>query len=236
MPENHNLDFSMRRYYHERAPEYNDWYERRGSYNDPSTNSAWHTQLGELAREITLFTHGLPGGPEIRILEVACGTGKWTPFLAKPLHPRARLTAFDFSSAMLAENREKLAGEGQDLLARVDFVRGDAYSLPFESNSFDCVFFGFWLSHVPRDLTASFMEEIKRVLKPGGKVLIFDSVLQPGKATDQVQTRSLKNGSQHQVLKIYYTPPELEALLEQTFSQAYSRQTRDFFILGFATL
>lgn len=231
MPKN-ELDWSMHRYYEQRAEEYDDWYDRRGRYHDPATNAAWHAQVAELAREITHFSETLMHGPQVRVLDLACGTGKWTPFLARPLHEQARLIAYDYSPTMLAQTRARLQDEGAEVLAKVDFVRGDAYILPFQDGAFDCVFFGFWLSHVPRERVLPFFSEIKRVLKPGGQVLVYDSAQLPGKPTDQVQNRPLNDGSTHQVLKIYYTPDELQTQLARVFSSAVAHQTRQFFVIG----
>ncbi len=234
--EKNELDYSMHRYYEQRASEYDNWYDRRGRYSDPKTNAAWHAQVAELSRQITRFGETLNKGPEARVLDLACGTGKWTPFLARPLHEQARLVAYDYSPAMLAETQARLEDEDPEVSSKVSFVRGDAYNLPFAESSFDCIFLGFWLSHVPRERVYPFFGEVKRVLKPGGKLLIFDSLLAPGKQADNVQQRPLNDGSQHQVLKIYYTPQELQAALGRIFATAAADSTRDFFIIGEASV
>jgi len=234
--EKNALDQSMHHYYEQRASEYDDWYTRRGRYHDPATNAAWHAQVAELSREITHYAHGLAEGPEVRVLDLACGTGKWTPYLVRPLHEQAHLVAFDYSPAMLAQTRARLEEDDPELLMKTSFVRGDAYTLPFGDSSFDCVFFGFWLSHVPRERVYPFLSEVKRTLRPGGQVLIFDSALLPGKAAENIQNRPLNDGSSHEVLKIYYTPVELQAILGRLFQEAAVHQTRQYFIIGRAKL
>jgi demethylmenaquinone methyltransferase/2-methoxy-6-polyprenyl-1,4-benzoquinol methylase len=235
--EKNALDFSMHRYYEQRAPEYDDWYERRGRYNDPATNVAWHADVAELAREISRFSYALPQpqGLPTRVLDLACGTGKWTQYLARPLHDSGRVIAYDYSPAMLAETRARLEEDEADLLNKVFFVRGDAYCLPFKDETFDCVFFGFWLSHVPRERVAPFFNEVKRVLKPGGQVLIFDSLLMPGKPADNIQRRPLNDGSLHDVLKIYYTPETLQQSLSGIFNNVATGQTRQYFVIARTT-
>jgi demethylmenaquinone methyltransferase/2-methoxy-6-polyprenyl-1,4-benzoquinol methylase len=206
-----------------------------GRYNDPRTNAAWHAQVAELGREAARFGGMLSRYAGMRALDLCCGTGKWTPFFARSLTDSGRVVAYDYSPAMLGQTRLRLEEEDLTLLEKTLFVRGDAYYLPFASQSFDLVFFGFWLSHVPHERVAPFLEEIKRVLKPGGNVLIFDSAYRPGVPHEEISHRPLNNGTVHDVLKINYTPAELEKLLKQTFAESQARQTFDFFLIGQAS-
>jgi demethylmenaquinone methyltransferase/2-methoxy-6-polyprenyl-1,4-benzoquinol methylase len=229
------IDRSMHEYYEQRAEEYDDWYNRVGRYNDPRTNAAWHAQVAKLGREAARFGGMLSRYAGMRALDLCCGTGKWTPFFARSLTDSGRVVAYDYSPAMLGQTRLRLEEEDPNLLEKTLFVRGDAYYLPFASQSFDLVFFGFWLSHVPHERATPFFEEIKRVLKPGGNVLLFDSAYRPGIPREEISQRPLNNGTVHDVLKINYTPAELEKLLKQTFSESQARQTFDFFLIGQAS-
>ncbi len=225
----------MHEYYEQRAEEYDDWYHRAGRYNDPRTNAAWHAQVAELGREAARFGGMLNRFAGMRALDLCCGTGKWTPFFARSLTDTGRVIAYDYSPAMLGQTRLRLEKEDPALLGKTLFVRGDAYLLPFGGRTFDLVFFGFWLSHVPHERVAPFFEEIKRVLKPGGNVLMFDSAYRPGVPHEEISHRPLNNGTVHDVLKINYTPAELEKLLGQSFSESQARQTFDFFLIGQAS-
>jgi demethylmenaquinone methyltransferase/2-methoxy-6-polyprenyl-1,4-benzoquinol methylase len=171
----------------------------------------------------------------MRALDLCCGTGKWTPFFARCQAETGRVVAYDYSPAMLGQTQARLQEEDPALVAKTFFVRGDAYFLPFVSQTFDLVFFGFWLSHVPHERVAAFFKEIKRVLKPGGNVLIFDSAFRPGVPREEIAHRPLKNGTVHDVLKINYTPQELQKLLCQVFPASDARQTHDFFLIGQAS-
>src|SRR5437868_5002233 len=98
------LAASMRRYYEQRAPEYDDWYNRLGRYDNPATNAQWHNEvarLGAIADECA-------GG---HILDVACGTGRWTARLAAP--PGSRIVGADYAPAMLAQTRARLQATGR---------------------------------------------------------------------------------------------------------------------------
>lgn len=235
MLEKNELDYSMHGYYENRAPEYDDWYNRVGRYDDPATNVAWHAEVGELGREAARFGGQLARFRQPQVLDLACGTGKWTPYFAHSLPSAGRLVAYDYSPAMLQMTRQRLNDDDSENLSKSFFVRGDAYSLPFADGTFDLVFFGFWFSHVPHERTLLFLNEIKRVLKPGGNLLIFDSAHEPNRPAESIDQRPLKDGSTWDVLKIRYQPTELEALLSKVFASVSSRQTRNFFVIGQAT-
>ena len=191
----------MRQYYARRAPEYDDWYNRAGRYDDPATNALWHGEVAALGHIAAEYGSG-------RLLDIACGTGRWTERFAA--NPRVTdVTALDGAAEMLAQTRERLAAAG----CRATLVRGDAYALPFEDASFDCAFSGFFLSHVPPERVGVWLTEVRRVLRPGGSLLIFDSLLPEGREDVQVQQRPLKDGSRHRVLKVYYTPATLTKAL-----------------------
>ncbi len=233
--EKNEIDRSMHQYYEQRAEEYDEWYNRVGRYNDPRTNAAWHAQVAELGREAARFGGMLNRYPGMQALDLCCGTGKWTPFFARSLSDSGRVVAYDYSPAMLGQTQARLEEEDPALLEKILFTRGDAYLLPFASQTFDMVFFGFWLSHVPHKRVTPFFNEIKRVLKPGGIVLIFDSAMRSGVPREEIAHRSLNDGSVHDVLKINYTPPELKNLLGQVFPVSDARQTYDFFLIGQAS-
>lgn len=94
-----------------------------------------------------------------RVLEVGCGTGHWLERLGAE---GARVVGFDASVQMLAKARAKLPG--------VELVHGRAEALPFAAGSFDRLFCMHALHHF-RD-RAAFLREARRVLQPGGELLI----------------------------------------------------------------
>jgi ubiquinone/menaquinone biosynthesis C-methylase UbiE len=94
-----------------------------------------------------------------RILDVGCGTGAATLFLARE-YPRARVRGIDISPAMISRATSKI---GLDPEARVAFREGDASKLPWPDDSFDLV----TLVNMPL-----FFAEISRVLRPGGSVIV----------------------------------------------------------------
>lgn len=107
----------------------------------------------------------------MRILDLAAGTG--TSSAAIAAHG-AEVVAADFSEGMLAEGRKRHADN-----PLIEFVHADAMSLPFEDASFDAATISYGLRNVsdPRKALA----EMRRVVKPGGRVVIAEFSTPPSK-------------------------------------------------------
>jgi ubiquinone/menaquinone biosynthesis C-methylase UbiE len=99
-------------------------------------------------------------------LEVAIGTGRNLTFYPEGV----RLTAIDLSPAMLQRARER----ARELGMEIDLREGDAQDLAFLDESFDTVVCTLSLCNIPDDRRA--IAEMKRVLRPGGRLLLFDHV------------------------------------------------------------
>jgi ubiquinone/menaquinone biosynthesis C-methylase UbiE len=100
------------------------------------------------------------------VLEVAIGTGRNLPFYPEGI----RLTGTDFSPAMLELARR----QADQLGRRVDLLLGDAQALELPDASFDTVVCTLSLCAIPDDRRA--VAEMKRVLRPGGQLLLLDHV------------------------------------------------------------
>jgi len=142
------------------------------------------------------------------VLELACGPGMWTELL---LRHAASVTAVDAAPEML-ERARALVGEG-----RVHFVQADLFSWR-PGRRHDVVFFGFWLSHVPRDRFAAFWSFVDDCLEPAGRVFFVDDAFRPpeelieGESSSTIQRR-VSDGTAHRVVKVPYRPAELEEQL-----------------------
>ncbi|MBB6674145.1 demethylmenaquinone methyltransferase [Cohnella nanjingensis] len=101
-------------------------------------------------------------------LDLCCGTCDWTIALAKA--SGGRTVGLDFSANMLNMGQVKVDRLG--LSSQIELVQGDAMDLPFPDNTFDYVTIGFGLRNVP-DI-AQVLREMKRVVKPGGKVVCLE--------------------------------------------------------------
>ena len=216
------------RYYRQRAPEYDEWFHRQGRYD----HGPEHARLWQ--QEIAAVRDALDGlRPSGRILELACGTGLWTEQLARY---EGAMTAIDASPEVLALNRARVRS------AAVRYHQCDIFAwVPDET--FDFIFFGFWLSHVPPARFAAFWDVLRAALAPGGTVFLIDNrfhtdssarnhVSDPGRVT---QRRELNDGRAFDIVKVFYEPDGLAARLEPLGWRGDFRMTANFFIYGRAS-
>jgi demethylmenaquinone methyltransferase/2-methoxy-6-polyprenyl-1,4-benzoquinol methylase len=221
-------DGVLRSYYAARAPEYDDWYLRRGRYSHgPEADAAWNADL----EAATHWLGSLPITGEI--VELAAGTGWWSARLAG----RGELWLYDAVAEPLERAAERLRAQG--LRAHVELR--DAWEEP--NRQVDALFCGFWISHVPRRRLAEFLAICRRWLKPGGLLAFIDSQRDPqsgaadhARPQDDSSLRRLADGREFMIPKIYYEPAELmEALQAAGFDDANVERTSRFFLVGHAT-
>jgi ubiquinone/menaquinone biosynthesis C-methylase UbiE len=110
----------------------------------------------------------LPQQPGARVLLSGAGTGLDFPYLAAG----HTYTALDLTGAMLARSRERAPH------LDMSWVQGDSMQLPFAGESFDCVVLHLIVAVVPQPQCC--LAEAARVLKPGGRILLFDKFLHSG--------------------------------------------------------
>jgi SAM-dependent methyltransferase len=214
-------------YYRERAPEYDEYFLRRGRYDEgPEQNRRWFAEVDEVRAAIAAL------GPLGDVLELAAGTGWWTPAL---LEHADRVTALDGSPEALALNRKRVPAG-----AAIEYVVADIFDWKPERR-YDVVFFGFWLSHVPPALFDEFWARVRSFLKPGGRAFFVDS-LRPSTAAvrakpqaGDVSVRRLNDGREYRVVKIFYEPAELEGRLRALGWEPAVRSTATYFVYGSAT-
>ena len=223
-----DLDRSMIDYYEARAPEYDDWYLRRGRYERGAIHdAAWNAELDAAGR----WLDALPWQGEI--VELAAGTGWWSPLLAS----RGELSLYDTSAAALDRARERLVAHG----LRAHLHVRDAWAEP--DRKVDGLFLGFWLSHVPRARLGDFLALVHRWLKPGGRVAFIDSLADPASGAadhpapaDDRSVRLLDDGREFTIVKVYYEPAQLSAALKAAaFDDVDVSTSGRFFLLGSAT-
>ena len=107
----------------------------------------------------------------LRILDVACGTGHFLRMLGAALPHEAKFFGLDLSPHYIARAREVLPRE-----LDVSLVCDNAEKLPFLDGSFDAVTSVFLLHEVPADVRARVLAEMARVVRPGGLVVVADSI------------------------------------------------------------
>jgi len=106
--------------------------------------------------------------PGQQVLDIAGGTGDLSRAFAQRVGPTGRVVHTDINEAMLREGRNRLLDEGLVLPTMVC----DAEKLPFVDNHFDIVSVAFGLRNMTHKDQA--LAEMRRVLKPGGKLLVLE--------------------------------------------------------------
>jgi SAM-dependent methyltransferase len=164
----------------------------------------------------------LPGGAELAdaldafrptgsVLDLACGSGTWTPQL---LRHASDVTAVDASPEMLAVAASRVPGG-----APVRFVEADLFTWE-PDRRYDVVFMGFWLSHVPAGRFESFWALVASALAPQGRVFFADDryrtpeELIEGPASSTIQRRT-PDGAAFRIVKVPYEPADLERRLRE---------------------
>jgi ubiquinone/menaquinone biosynthesis C-methylase UbiE len=186
----------LQSYYASRANEYDRFYEKPERQADLRAIEQW---LPSVMREEA-------------VLEVACGTGYWTQFIAPVA---SSVLAIDSAPETLRIAEARVKGSA------VTFEVADAYALPRSRVKFTAAFAGFWLSHVPLERQVEFLQGLNAVLQPGAKVVLLDNLFVEGNSTpvserdeagNTYQSRGLSDGSMHRVLKNFPSEIQLHSL------------------------
>lgn len=215
-------------YYEARAPEYDDWFYRRGRYDwGIEKNLEWANEADEIRRHF----HEFRGFDDS--LELAAGTGIWTTEI---LRTSERVTCLDASRKMIAINRAK------QNTRRVSFHQIDLFAWE-PTTCYDLVFTGFWLSHIPGDQLQPFLERISASMKPDGLFYFVDSRLaRTSRAKDHeapeidtgISHRKLNDGREFQIIKIFHDPEKLSAQMLNAGLKADIKITDNYFLYGAA--
>ncbi len=110
------------------------------------------------------------------VLDLCCGTGDLALRIGMLKSKTIKVTGYDLNKKMLELARIKA---DKIKVPQIDFIQGDVAAMPFSNNEFDCITIGFGF----RNLTFEnpdrdkYLNEINRVLKPGGRLLILESAV-----------------------------------------------------------
>jgi len=199
----------MQSYYAARASEYDRVYQKPERQSD--------------LRQIEQWLPSLLSGA--KVLEVACGTGYWTRFIAQVA---STVVAIDSAQETIQIAQQRVNS------TNVLFQVGDAYSLAGTTRSFDAAFAGFWFSHVPLERQREFLAGLNAALAPGARVVLLDNLFVQGSSSaiaeqdgigNTYQYRKLDDGSTHRVLKNFPTDAQLYGLTAEGLGEvaAYRR-------------
>jgi ubiquinone/menaquinone biosynthesis C-methylase UbiE len=211
------------------APQLEKYYARRASeYEQVYEKAERQDELEWLRGRIpALFRNRT-------VLEVACGTGYWTQFIAKNAK---KVLACDINEAVLEIAREKPISRD-----RVEFFKGDAGTLEGVPGGCDAAFAGFWWSHVKRSGIERFVAGLATRLEPGARVGILDNTYVEGSSTpitrrdsegNTYQKRKVASGEEYEVLKNFPTADELRAAIAPVAREAHLESLNYYWLLVF---
>lgn len=192
------MSTSLKTYYSTRAADYDQIHLRPERQSDLRAMERW-------------LPDQLAGR---RLLELACGTGYWTQFVASVAR---RIVATDAVPEPLETARKRIYD------GHVRFRIADAYDIPPHLGPFDAAFAGFWFSHIPRSRRRDILQQLHERLEPGSRVILLDNLYVEGSSTriaetdpdgNTYQLRKLADGSTHRVLKNFPTELELLTLVD----------------------
>ena len=185
------------RYYAERAPVYDE----TAGYTDPE---AEQLRVSIKARYREMFKgHS--------VLEIACGTGYWTPTIAETA---TSVLAVDINPSLISQAKDRCRH-----LRNVTFQVADAYTLAGVPTGFSAALAIWWWSHVPRERLATFLTALHSKLRPHAFVLFVDQLSYGGHIRREdprgntMEQRSLPGGRSFEIVKNFPTERDIRNAL-----------------------
>ena len=123
-------------------------------------------------RDLTVGLAQLKPGDQV--LEVGCGTGTLTLAAKRQVSPTGQAYGIDVIPKMIELSRYKAEQAGADPSA---FQIGGIDAIPFPAGKFDAVLCSFMIFHMSEGVRRRGIQEIRRVLKPGGRFVVVDMAL-----------------------------------------------------------
>lgn|SRR5450759_1165182 len=171
--------------------------------------------LGRLSDEAALARICRTQLAALDVLEIACGTGRWTASLCGHA---SSVVATDVNDGMLAVARER----NKDA-ANVSFVRANAFELPTFDRLFTGAFAGWWFSHIPRQGLGLFLTHLHAALCRDAVVVftddtpaVQDHLSAPDEFGNTYATRRTPSGRCFRILKNFYSEENLRAAVDNT--------------------
>ena len=132
--------------------------------------ASWLLSFGRAPAIKKMIVEMAAAAPGEAVLDVGCGTGSLAIAVKAEVGPSGEVTGIDASPEMIELARRKAARAGVDAGFEVALIE----EMPFTDARFDLVVSSFMLHHLPEDVKRRGLGEIRRVLKPGGRLLAVD--------------------------------------------------------------
>jgi ubiquinone/menaquinone biosynthesis C-methylase UbiE len=151
------------------------------------------------------------GAGRARLLDIGCGTGEFLRE-AKRNYPRLAVAGIDLSPPYLAVARRRLS-----TWSRVQLIAAAAEAMPFADATFDVASGVYLLHELPARVRRAVVAEVARVLKPGGTLILIDS-LQKGDEPDYDSLLDYFPRAFHEPYYGSYVREDLDRLMQPDFS------------------
>ena len=115
--------------------------------------------------------------PGMTVVDLGCGSGAFTPYVARAVGKEGRVYGVDIQAGMLKQLERKLATEEFRDVNNVETKLASAYELPLEDGTIDLVYMVGVLQEIPDRSRA--LKEVYRVLKPGGTLAVTEMLMDP---------------------------------------------------------
>ncbi len=210
----------MIEYYSKRAEEYEDVYHR----DDPIRQGEQNQIKEELKR--------LLAGKSV--LEIACGTGYWTKYIAEVAK---NITGIDISDEVLEIARSKNI--------QAQFINGDAFNLEKIEGNFNASCANFWFSHIEKKRIDQFLKDFHKRLMNNSPVFMADNMYIEGiggklikkdDSYDTYKVRKLSDGGEYQILKNYYDEKELHLIFQKYAKEINIKIGKCFWWVNYITV
>lgn len=212
---------STRKYYGSYSDEYanfyDNWLRSEGSFSDLKYKIGYD--------KVANILLGLVDDGQL-IADIGCGVGAWSVLMAKR---GVTVIGLDHSIEALSKHRQN--SKDENLESSVFGTSGDGFHMPFRDEVFDGATLNWVLAHIPVIENLKFMKEVERISKENAWLMISDSYWRGQEGgREQVQTRGTIKGT-FEVYKYYYSPEELQDLLEATFGEVEDLETTPYEML-----
>lgn len=156
----------------------------------------------------------VPSLRKSRVLDAGCGTARISILIAKE-RPQWQITAIDLAQSMLDVAAQNI--QEAELQRQISLNKVDAKKMPYPEGSFDLVISNSLLHHLPNPI--SFLQELKRVLKADGAIIIRDLLSPPTEAAVDAMVSTIGDDYNNHQKKLFRDSLRAAFTLEEKVAQ-----------------